>query len=158
MSAVSLPRTETLKEWLNGRVTVPYLHTLNRKMKRLVAIASLFGYVFNEQKRNKKVEERLSKIMNLSDRSNSLTFPMVYHDLIWGPIEKRNKNELLNFKKTVNICMKKGLSKEKARECANLLIEVLPAYLIYDTIDNVRQDVEHLFSSLPFILEENCHA
>lgn len=158
MNTESLPRTETIKEWLNGRVTVPYIHTLNRKMKRLVAIASLFGYVFDEQKRNKKVEERLSKIMNLSDHSNSLTLPMIYHGIIWGPIEKRNKNELLKLKDTVNVRIKQGINSEDAQTCANLLISILPAYLIYDTIDNVRQDVEHLFESLPFILEQTNHA
>ncbi len=146
--------SETLNDWINAKLTVPIVSQLNRKMKRLVTIASLFGYLFNRKEHNSVIEERLTKIMNLSDNCAAITFPLVYHSVIWQSIEKQHKQEI----KDVKLSVTKKIHKEKPTDedletCASLLISIIPTYLIYDTGNVVKQDFVHLLESLPFIFD-----
>lgn len=146
--------SETLNDWINAKLTVPIVSQLNRKMKRLVTIASLFGYLFNRKEHNSVIEERLTKIMNLSDNCAAITFPLVYHSVIWQSIEKQHKQEI----KDVKLNVTKKIHKEKPtvedlETCASLLISIIPTYLIYDTGNVVKQDFVHLLESLPFIFD-----
>lgn len=146
--------SETLNDWVNAKLTVPIVSQLNRKMKRLVTIASLFGYLFNRKEHNSVIEERLTKIMNLSDNSAAITFPLVYHSVIWQSIEKQHREEIKNVKLNVTKKIrKKRPTVEDLESCASLLISIIPTYLIYDTSSVVKQDFVHLLESLPFIFD-----
>lgn len=146
--------SETLNDWINAKLTVPIVSQLNRKMKRLVTIASLFGYLFNRKEHNSVIEERLTKIMNLSDNCAAITFPLVYHSVIWQSIEKQHREEIKNIRLNVTKKIhKKRPTDEDLESCANLLISIIPTYLIYDTGNVVKQDFVHLLESLPFIFD-----
>lgn len=146
--------SETLNDWVNAKLTVPIVSQLNRKMKRLVTIASLFGYLFNRKEHNSVIEERLTKIMNLSDNCAAITFPLVYHSVIWQSIEKQHREEIKNVKLNVTKKIrKKRPTVEDLESCASLLISIIPTYLIYDTSSVVKQDFVHLLESLPFIFD-----
>ncbi len=147
--------SETLNDWINAKLTVPIVSQLNRKMKRLVTIASLFGYLFNRKEHNSVIEERLTKIMNLSDNCAAITFPLVYHSVIWQSIEKQHREEIKNVKLNVTKKLhKEKLSYEDLESCANLLISIIPSYLIYDTGNVIKQDFVHMLESLPFIFDK----
>ena len=148
-------KNDIVRDWLNSRLTVPIVSHLNRKMKRLVTIASLFGYLFNRNEHNSELEERLTKIMNLSENSNAITFPLVYHSVIWESVEKQHSQELHHVKLSVTKKIhKEKLSYEDLESCANLLISIIPSYLIYDTGNVIKQDFVHMLESLPFIFDK----
>lgn len=143
-------KKKTLKEWFNFRVTISVIHGLDKQMKRLVTIASLYGYLFDEKKRDKDLETRIASIMNLSNNSNSLTLPLIYHNIIWKEIESRDTNSNLVNAKSI-ITNKKEMGLFDARRYADLVISSMPAYLFYDSIDVVKEDITHMLISLPFI-------
>lgn len=145
-----MSKKKTLRNWLNCRVTVPIVHTLDKRMKRIVAIASLFGYLFDEQKRDKDLELRLSKTMNLANNSASLTLPLVYHDLIWRSIEE--DSNITEAKTRLTDKAERSITSQEAQKYAKIFVGAMPTYLLYDSPDVVLNDVIHLFESLPFIL------
>lgn len=145
-------KKKTLKEWLPNRVAVSVVQTLGHHKKRIVTIASLFGYLFDQKNRDKELEVRLSQIMNLANNSGALTFPLIYHNLIWKDIEERQLGETLTQIKN-SILEKKhiGICQRDASSYAEQFISVMPTYLFYDNIDVVKQDMVHLFESIRFI-------
>lgn len=145
---------ETITTWINHKVTIPFIGNLDKRMKRIVTIASLFGYLFNRRERNREIEIRLSKIMNLTNNPGSLTLPIIYHRLIWRDIDNRYKNTLGNVKNKILLSKKKAISISEARQLANLFVLSMPEYLYYDTVDNIKSDVVHMIESLPYILDQ----
>ena len=148
-------KKKTLKEWLPSRLTVSVVHALSNHKKRIITIASLFGYLFDEKDRDKALELRLSKIMNLADDSSALTFPLIYHNLIWREIEERQSGEALVLVKDSILKSKcKVICQRDAKSYADLFISIMPSYLFYDNTDVVREDIVHLFESIKFIRGE----
>ena len=145
---------ETITTWISHKVTIPFIGNLDKRMKRIVAIASLFGYLFNRRERNKEIEIRLSKIMNLTNNPGSLTLPIIYHRLIWRDIDKRYKNTLNSVRNKILQSRKKTISITEARQLANLFVLTMPEYLYYDTVDNIKSDVVHMIEALPYILDQ----
>lgn len=149
-------QNKTLKNWISSRLAVSVVNTLDSHKKRILTIASLFGYLFDERVRDKALEVRLSKIMNLADNSNALTFPLIYHDLIWKEIEEQKSGrELVNLKNNI-LKLKSGeIGHCQAKSLANLFLALMPTYLFYDNKDVVKEDIAHLFESIKFIRGEN---
>lgn len=146
---------KTLKKWLSSRVAVSVVNTLDNHKKRIVTIASLFGYLFDEHIRDKGLEVRLSKIMNLAENSSALTFPLIYHDLIWKEIEEEQRDgELANLKGVVLKMKNDGIDQVDAKSLADLFVAVMPTYLFYDNKEAVKEDIIHLFESIKFIRGE----
>lgn len=148
-------KKKTLKEWLPNKVTVSVVNTMGNHKKRIVTIASLFGYIFDQKNRDKELEIRLSKIMNLADNASALTFPLIYHKLIWNDIENQKCGEELAYiKNSIIQNNKTGICERDAKNYADLFVTVMPTYLFYDNIDNVKEDIVHLFESIKFIRGE----
>ena len=146
---------KTLKKWLSSRVAVSVVNTLDNHAKRIVTIASLFGYLFDERIRNKDLEVRLSKIMNLAENSSALTFPLIYHDLIWKEIEEQQRGEtLVSLKDNILKLKNDGVCQHDAKSLADLFLAVMPTYLFYDNKEAVKEDIVHLFESIKFIRGE----
>lgn len=149
-------RDSKIKNWISDRVVVPTVQSMDKRMKRIVALASLFGYLFNRNQRNKDLELRLSKTMNLAVNSNSLTLPMLYHNLVWYKVEKRsNSQELINIRQKFAQEHQQTVSTEEAQKYASVLVSLMPACLFYDSLEIVRLDIIHLFESIPFIFGES---
>ena len=147
---------KTLKKWLSSRLAVSVVNTLDSHKKRILTIASLFGYLFDEHIRDKGLEVRLSKIMNLTENSNALTFPLIYHDLIWKEIEEQQRSGILVNLKDSILKMKNGEAcQHDVKSLADSFVAVMPTYLFYDNKDVVKEDIVHLFESIKFIRGEN---
>ena len=143
----------TIAEWIGGNIAPPIVRTLDARMKRLVTIASLFGYVFNLKKRDTDVELRLSRVMDLTDNANSLTLPILHHDMIWKIAEKEgNTKALLKAKEIVAQAMSCNISDRDVQSCADIFINNLPPYLQYAGFDEIKVDIVQFFKSLPIIL------
>lgn len=143
-----------ISDWIKTTVIVPRVSKLNRRMKRMVTIASLFGYIFNKKESNDAMVERLSKIMNLSNNCKAIVFPLIYHNLFWGSVERKHLQELTTIKINVTKKLhKETISNEDIDSCAKMLMSILPNYLLYDNFSVIRQDLAHLMESVPFILE-----
>jgi hypothetical protein len=146
---------KTLKKWLSSRVAVSVVNTLDNHKKRIVTIASLFGYLFDEHIRDKGLEVRLSKIMNLAENSSALTFPLIYHDLIWKEIEEQQLGgDLVSLKDNILKMKNDGIGQVDAKSLADLFVAVMPTYLFYDNKDVVKEDIIQLFESIKFIRGE----
>lgn len=143
----------TVAEWIGGNIAPPILRSLDRRMKRLVTIASLFGYVFNRQVRDKDLEDRLSKVMDLTDNSNSLTLPILYHNMIWKIAEKvGDTSAILHAKEIAAKLSKTELTEREVENCAEVFISNLPIYLQYDSFEQIKYDLLQFFKSVPLIL------
>ncbi len=146
-------REGTVKNWIGDRLVVPAVQGLDKRMKRIVALASLFGYLLKPAKRNKDLELRLSRTMDLAVDSSSLTLPMMYHDLVWHAAEKRsNARELIAIRKKFASDLQGSVSQEEANKYASVLLTFMPSCLLYDSEDTIRGDIIHLFESIPYIL------
>ncbi len=143
---------QTLKEWLNSRITVSVVSALDTHMKRIVAVASLYGCLLDQKARNKDIETRLSKVMNLTSNANSLTLPMVYHRAIWRNVEREHADTFQKIKQHFSQPAPVELSGEQAEKFAAILVTLMPTYLRYDTCDIIRRDCVSMLEAMPFIL------
>lgn len=143
---------QTLKEWLNSRITVSVVSALDTHMKRIVAVASLYGCLLDQKARNKEIETRLSKVMNLTSNAGSLTLPMVYHRAIWKNVEREHADTFQRIKQHFTKPTASGLSLEEAEKFAAILVSLMPTYLRYDTCDIIRRDCVSMLEAMPFIL------
>ena len=123
-------------------------------MRRIVALASLFGFLFNCRRRDKEMEMRLSKALDLASNSGSLTLPMVYHEMVWSSVERRSTGQLRDIKKKFAGQRQHNVSNEEAQSYASVLVGHMPTCLFYDTAEVIKSDLIHLFESIPFILGE----
>lgn len=147
-------RDSTVKNWISEKVVVPTVQSLDKRMKRIVALASLFGFLFNRRAHNRDVEVRLSKTMNLAVNAKSLTLPMVYHEMVWDAVARQKPAEIRTIKKKLAVEHQRNVSNEEAQSYASVLVGLMPACLFYDTVEVMRSDLIQLFESIPFILGE----
>lgn len=147
-------RDSIVKNWIGDRVVVPAVQLMDKRMKRLVALASLFGFLFNRRQRSKELEMRLSKSMDLAVKADALTLPMLYHEMVWNPVERRSPQEVRTIKKKFASEQQHSVTTEEAQSYATVLVGLMPTCLFYDTVENIRKDLIHLFESIPFILGE----
>lgn len=142
---------QKLTNWINRSVVAPAVSSLDARMKRIVTIASLVGFLFDKNRRSKVVEDRLSKIMNLAVKSNSLTLPLVYHQLFW--CESNNYSQMREIKEEIAHTNLTGITEKEANSWASTIMGIMPSFMFYDTVENIRKDFVQLFESIPFIFD-----
>jgi hypothetical protein len=148
-------RDSIVKNWISDRVVVPTVQGLDKRIKRMVALASLFGFLFNRRHRSKELEMRLSKTMDLATNSSSLTLPMIHHEMVWDSVERRNPGEVRTIKKKFCVEQTHNVTNAEAKTYAQVLVGIMPTCLFYDSVEVILQDLIHLFESIPFILGES---
>ena len=148
-------RDSIVKNWISDRVVVPTVQGLDKRVKRMVALASLFGFLFNRRHRSKELEMRLSKTMNLAIIANALTLPMIHHEMVWDSVERRNPGEVRKIKKKFCVEQTQNVTSAEATTYARVLVGIMPTCLMYDTIEVILSDLIQLFESIPFILGES---
>lgn len=146
-------KNNRITNWIKGKLVVPTVHSLDNRMKRIVALSSLVGLIYNSDKRNKAIEHRLSKTMGLAVNSNSLTLPMLYHKVFWCELDVDNPKLAVIRDVLVNDPTK-DMSEHEVDTYTNILVENMPTYLFYDSIENIKVDIRQLVQSIPFIFCE----
>ena len=90
-------------------------------------------------------EETLKKLndsMRLADSEEALSYPAHFHNLVWG--EERIPPEIVSAIGTHSgsVC----LPFTDAQRVSKLLVDATPAWLRYDTYENMAKDVIRMFA------------
>lgn len=120
------------------------------KVKRLIFISSITGYLRGIQTPESALAERLNALMNMGNRSNSLLFPIMFNSQIWCEFNPDhelkcrglNYHDLIKFKEGTATSMK------NLRILSNAFIDNSPHFLMYGSKKEMRSDLMRLFKNI----------
>lgn len=139
--------TIILKKGLTRRL---FQRFMSDNFKRILFLASLTGYLENVHTPTKALADRVNRLLNVSQRPNSLTVAMVYNSKIWGGFHPEPALEAkgLYCKDLRDFINSKCLSVKEIRIISNVILESTPDYLRYGSKRVMRGDLFRLITVL----------
>lgn len=120
--------------------------TLPPKVKRLIFISSITGYLREIHTPESALAERLNNLMNIGNRSNALLLPIMFNSKIWCNFNPTTELKLkgIIYKDLIKFNNPKTSMKD-LRILSNMFITNSPIFLRYGSKKMMRNDLIHLF-------------
>ena len=115
---------------------------LPKRGKRILMLVSLHAQLVQDGVFDEETLKKLNESMHLADSEEALSYPAHFHRVVWG--QDRIPDEVVTA-----IGAHSGaqcLPYTEAKRVSMLLVELTPAWLRYDTYENMGKDVIRLFA------------
>ena len=117
---------------------------LPARTKRLVFLASIFGYIKDTKEICDDTLEKINRIMHLSRDNHSMSLPIVMKDVIWKDLKDVENEGITDFKKYI-LSLAENNNVEMV---VQTLINKAPCWTLYGDDKTITKDVKLLLKSM----------
>ncbi len=114
---------------------------MSRHAKRLFYFASLYASLLPLESLKSDVLGRLNKLMNLASCDDAMVMPAVLSRAVWGNID------------VVHYIPTESSNDVAADVCAYKLVSLIPHWMKFGTIDEMKDDTLRFFNSVKLLQE-----
>jgi len=115
---------------------------LPKKGKRILMLVSLHAQLVQDGVFDDETLKKLNESMRLADSEDALNYPAHFHNVVWG--RDRLPEEVVS--QIGQYSSDQCLPYTEAQRVSKMLVDLTPAWLRYDTYDNMGKDVIRLFA------------
>lgn len=134
--------------WLRASLNRLLYKALPRRIRRLVFIASVVGYLHDTVNVPDALIEKLNRLLNLAHDPNAIRFPIVIHNVIWRNLKEISLAEHGIVASSLKEYIKSLKTEEEIAQLAELLVENAPCWTLYEKPEVIERDLKVLLQAM----------
>lgn len=134
--------------WLKASLNRLLYKALPRRIRRLVFIASVVGYLHDSVNVPDALIDKLNRLLNLAHDPNAIRFPIVIHNVIWRSLKEVSLAEHGIVASSLKEYIKNLKTEEEISQLADLLIENAPCWTLYEKPEVIEKELKVLLHAI----------
>ena len=134
--------------WLRASLNRLLYKALPRRIRRLVFIASVVGYLHDTVNVPDALIEKLNRLLDLAHDPNAIRFPIVIHNVIWRNLNEISLAEHGIVASSLKEYIKNLKTEEEIAQLTELLIENAPCWTLYEKPEVIERDLKVLLQAM----------